>query len=157
MTQWRSRRRNRASRGLAEDEGTITLLTLGFMALGLLLIVVVVDVSAVFVARKGLLADCDAVALKAAQSLDIDRLYGEGADKNLPLDPDVVNEEIMAIGQSVGANPFSGFWGDTDGRTIHIHAQRWVRMPFLPQLQAHVISPVYVKAECTTVSSRRDS
>ena len=133
------------------EAGTITLLTLGFVMIGLLLIVVVVDVSAVFNARKGLLSECDAVALKAAQSLDVGALYAQGAHETLPINQDMVDSAVEdAAGMAQGL-----YYADTDGTTINVHGRRQVLMPFAPRLQWMVLGPVTAKADCSTLAHRR--
>jgi uncharacterized membrane protein len=70
----------------AGEDGTILLLTLGYAILVLALVAVVIDVSAVYLARRALAADCDGAALAAAQSVDADAIYRQGAaPTELPL------------------------------------------------------------------------
>jgi Flp pilus assembly protein TadG len=61
------------------DEGSILLLTLGYAVLLMTLVFVVVDASAVFLARRGLASACDGASLSAAQSVDTARVYRSGA------------------------------------------------------------------------------
>jgi hypothetical protein len=60
------------------DEGSILVLTLGYAVVLLGLVLVVVDASAVFLARRGLAGACDGASLSAAQSVDTGRVYGSG-------------------------------------------------------------------------------
>ena len=70
----------------AGDDGTIMLLTLGYVVVVLALVAVVVDVSSVYLARRALAADCDGAALAAAQSVDTDAIYRQGSPTTeLPL------------------------------------------------------------------------
>jgi uncharacterized membrane protein len=62
-----------------DDEGSILVLTLGYAVLLLALILVVVDASAVFLARRSLAGACDGASLSAAQSVDTDEVYRSGA------------------------------------------------------------------------------
>ena len=57
-----------------DDEGTILFLTLGLSVVLLLLVAVVVDVSAVILAKRGVSSVADGAALAAAQQPDLDRL-----------------------------------------------------------------------------------
>lgn len=52
------------------------LLTLGFVVVALGLVAVVVDASAVFLARRGLASACDGASLAGAQSVDVAGVYG---------------------------------------------------------------------------------
>jgi uncharacterized membrane protein len=68
------------------DEGSILVLTLGYAVLLMALVLVVVDASAVFLARRGLASACDGASLAAAQSIDSGRVYRTGVSGSaLPL------------------------------------------------------------------------
>ena len=68
------------------EEGSILVLTLGYAVVLLALVLVVVDASAVFLARRSLASACDGASLSAAQSVDTSRVYREGvAGTSLPL------------------------------------------------------------------------
>jgi uncharacterized membrane protein len=68
------------------EEGSILVLTLGYAVVLLALVLVVVDASAVFLARRGLASACDGASLSAAQSVDTGRVYASGVSGvSLPL------------------------------------------------------------------------
>jgi uncharacterized membrane protein len=71
-----------------DDRGQLTLLIIGLVAIAALLIVVAIDVSKVFLARRALSSAVDAAALAAAQAVDKAAVYrGDGGCGNLlPLD-----------------------------------------------------------------------
>ncbi len=74
---WRTtpaRLRDRARAG-GRDTGNITLLSLAFGALALLLVTAVVSATSVHLERKRLLGLADQVALEAADSLDLTAFY----------------------------------------------------------------------------------
>ena len=76
------------SRG-PRDEGSLTLLVIGYAAILALLVVVGVDVSKVFLAHRALSSVADEAALAAAQSIDRAAVYsgeGGGCGDLLPLD-----------------------------------------------------------------------
>jgi hypothetical protein len=77
-----------------DERGQLTLLIIGFCLLAATLVVVGIDVSKVFLARRALSSVADAAALRAAQALDRDVLYAAGAGgcgSTLPLDPAAVS------------------------------------------------------------------
>jgi hypothetical protein len=70
------------------DEGSILVLVIGYTALAAILLIVGVDLSSVFLARRALSSTTDSAALAAAQGIDRSRLYdGPGLDcgESLPL------------------------------------------------------------------------
>ncbi len=70
----------------SSDQGSILVLVAGFVALAMLLIAVVSDVSALFLARRSLAATADGAAARAAQAVDIADLYTRRAgDEPLPV------------------------------------------------------------------------
>lgn len=73
--------------GRPRDEGSILVLSLGFIVICILALAVVVDASSVFLARRGLQAQADAAALAGAQAIDLDAYYAEGASARIRLDP----------------------------------------------------------------------
>jgi hypothetical protein len=72
-----------------EDSGQLTLMIIGFVAIAATLVVVGIDVSKVFLARRALSSAADAAALSAAQGVDKAAIYGGagGCGGLLPLDP----------------------------------------------------------------------
>jgi hypothetical protein len=69
------------------DEGSILVLSLGFIVICILALAVVVDASTVFLARRALQSQADAAALAGAQTIDVDAYYSGGADARIRLDP----------------------------------------------------------------------
>lgn len=75
--------------GQADDdneEGSILVLTLGYAVVLIALVFVVVDASALFLARRGLASACDGASLSAAQAVDTAQVYRQGVSGSaLPL------------------------------------------------------------------------
>ena len=71
----------------SRDDGSILVLTLGFIVICILALAVVVDASSVFLARRALQSQADAAALAGAQAIDLGVYYAEGAAARIRLDP----------------------------------------------------------------------
>ena len=80
------------------DDGQLTVLVIGFVFILVALVVVGVDVSKVFLARRSLSSVADAAALAAAQSADRAAIYAGAADCGgvLPLDTTVAAQQVDA-------------------------------------------------------------
>jgi uncharacterized membrane protein len=116
--------RSRADR----EDGSIMLLTLGCVAIALILVIVVVDASAVFLARRSLASDADGASLAAAQSVSSQTVYANGAGAQLPLD--AVQD---AIARYEGGNPsqlVGAVEHEETGDTVVVTGKRSVHLPF---------------------------
>ena len=134
--------------GRSDDEGTILVLLLGFTAVLLLMVAVVVNVSAVILAKRGLASAADGAAVSAAQALDLDALYARGLDAGrIPLDTGqararVASYEAQAVGSQPGLQLAVAI--SSDGTTAIVRGRREVRLPFGRLLG---FRPVTVEAE----------
>ena len=115
------------------DEGTITILVIGFTAILLLLVAVVVDVSAVILARRGAASAADGAAVAAAQQLDAAAVYQNGLDGAIPLAP----QDVLAVVGQYEADAQQGQPGlrldpsvDAAGTTATVVATRTLTVPF---------------------------
>lgn len=116
---------------MAHDRGSVTLLSIAFTALALLLMVAVVSATGVHLEQKRLLALADELALEAADALDEDAFYrGEApvpsADGVVPLTDAGVHR---AVTEHLAAYPGAGAGlealrvveaGTDDGRTARV-------------------------------------
>ena len=89
----------------AADDGSILVLSLGFIVICILALAVVVDASTVFLARRALQSQADAAALAGAQAIDIDAYYSGGADPRIRLDPTRIR---TAVERHVRRDPGDG-------------------------------------------------
>lgn len=90
------------------EDGTITLLTLGLGTVALALVATVVDVSAVFLARRDLAGTCDHAAVAAGSGAARPLLYAPGdpaaaSPRTLPLDLPTAQRAAAAAARSGGA------------------------------------------------------
>jgi uncharacterized membrane protein len=120
-------------RRLRGDDGTILPLVLGFAALLLVLVAVVVDVSAVILAKRGAASAADGAAIAASQQLDQSLVYANGLGEAIPLSLDDV-QQVVAV---YGARAAEGQGGlqlsaslDATQTTATVTATRTVRLPF---------------------------
>jgi hypothetical protein len=87
------------------DEGSILVLSLGFIVICILALAVVVDASTVFLARRALQAQADGAALAGAQAIDLGAYYADGASSRIRLDPAGIRG---AVERHVRRDPGSG-------------------------------------------------
>jgi uncharacterized membrane protein len=81
------------------DDGQLLILIAFFGVVLILFVAVVVDVSAAFLARRGLASEADGAALAAAQSVDKPAFYAGNAGDVLPL-----GDVAQAVDDYVAAN-----------------------------------------------------
>lgn len=135
------------------DAGTILLLTLGYFSVALLLVVVVVDVSAVYLARRSLAAACDGASLAAAQQVDEVALYGaRGELSELPLRR--VGEAVARYQRDDDPSGRTRLTAQlVDGDTVVVTGRRAVDLPVVGPLG---IRPVTVTAGARARAVARD-
>jgi Flp pilus assembly protein TadG len=89
------------TRRAAGDDGTILVLTLGFVAILLVMVGVVVNVSSVVLAKRGVASAADGAAVSAAQALDLATLYDRGLGSQVPLSVVDANARVQAYAAGV--------------------------------------------------------
>ena len=122
----------------ARDDGQLTVLVIGYCFIAAVLIIVGVDVSKVFLARRALASVADAAALAAAQAADRAALYaGAGGCGNvLPLDPSAAGQQVDAALSDDLADLHQTFATvqpplvDVAAGTVTVHLSGAVRVPF---------------------------
>ena len=130
------------------EEGSILLLILGCVTIALLLVVVVVDASAVFLARRSLASDADGASIAAAQAVSRNTVYARGAGARLPLD--AVQAAVARYGAGDGAVLIGSVQPDD---TVLVTGRKPVRLPFASVLG---IGPVTVTASSRAGTVRLD-
>ena len=125
------------SRG--REDGQITLLLIGYAAIAAVLVVVGVDVSAVFLARRALASTADAAALDAAQAVDRTAVYGgavTGCGTALPLDNGAARDRASAVVVDDAAGLRAAFRDvdpadvTVDAGTVTVHLRGRAKVPF---------------------------
>ena len=109
------------------------LLTIGLSAVLLLMVAVVVDVSAVVLARRALNNTADGAAVAAAQQPDRAALSAGGLRDRLPLDDLLVRDVVQTYASDEGtAQRGLALSGRVEGGTTAVvEAYRTVRLPFV--------------------------
>ena len=112
------------------DRGSITIMTVGYLAILLVLAFVVAEASVVYLARRSLAAECDGAAVAAAQSIDAARTYGR-ADPGTTL-------ALAGVQEVVGRyprKPDSSLAASVEGvDTVVVTGRRSVALPLLRSL-----------------------
>lgn len=124
------------------QDGQIMLLSLIYGLVALALVLVVVAVSTVYLERKRLLALADALAVDAADAIDVDAFYtaDRGDELDLPLTDDSVRgavEEYLVAAPAGLTREFDDFavidpTGTPDGDVAEVSLFATVRPPLVP-------------------------
>ena len=116
---------------MRRDEGSVLLLVIGFAGVLLTLVAVVVDVSAVVLAKRSVASAADGAAVSAAQALDLEAVYGEGLGAQIPLDAGEARARAAAYeAQARAQQPGLRLVLRLEGRTAVVTGSRTVRLPF---------------------------
>jgi Flp pilus assembly protein TadG len=140
------------SRG-RDDEGTVLVLTLGLVGLLLVVVAIVVDVSAVVLAKRGVASAADGAAVSAAQALDEQALYDDGLGARIPLS----GQQAAARVAAYQADARAGQPGlelavrIEAGTTAVVTASRRVRPPFAVLGQREVVVTAVARARAPVV------
>lgn len=111
------------------DDGTVLLLLVGFAVVLMALVAVVVDVSAVLLARRGVASAADGAAVAAAQSLDEASFYSGGVGTRVPLSTGAVAAVAQQYAAASGQAGLQLAGTVEGGTTAVVRAQRVVRLP----------------------------
>src|SRR4051812_36122602 len=120
------------------DDGQLTVLVIGYTFIAAVLIVVGVDVSKVFLARRALSSVADAAALAAAQAADRAAVYAgdAGCGGVLPIDPVTADQEVdTSLADDVTDlqqtfAPVQPADVSVDNGTVTVHLGGDVKVPF---------------------------
>jgi Flp pilus assembly protein TadG len=125
------------------DGGTILILTLGYLMVAAMLVVVVTDVSAVYLARRSVASAADGAALAAAQRIDENAIYTSGAAvARLPLiDVGATVDQYQRQADPSGRTTLTSSL--VDATTVRVEGSRVVSLPVVGYLG---VGPVTVRA-----------
>jgi hypothetical protein len=118
-----------------DESGSVLVLAVGLVVVALLVIAVVTDSAALFLARRSLAATADGAALAGAQGADLARVYAGEAGRSLPLSSAAARSRVRAYlrasGSAPGGEPVSLRLFRCDGRTVTVRLAEVVRPPFV--------------------------
>ena len=124
-------------RGDPGDRGSVLILGVGWVAVCLLALVVLVDASAAFLQRRELVSLADAAALAGAQAIDLDAYYEHGASSATRLEPRLVPVRVRQHLELAGATGADGLVLEevsSDGTGVRVRLSIPLRLPFLAGL-----------------------
>lgn len=135
------------------DEGTVLVLTLGLVGLLLVAVAVVVDVSAVVLAKRGVASAADGAAVSAAQGLSTEALYRDGLGEALPLS---AQDAAVRVGlyeaDAQAGQPGLQLSVRLDGDTAVVTGVRRVRPPFTLFGRSEVVVTAVARARAPVVA-----
>ena len=144
---------SRLPRGRPADSGSITLMTIGYLVILLVLAFVVAEVSTVYLARRSLAAECDGAAIAAAQSVDAARTYGR-SDPGATLALAGVQSVVARYRRSPDSALDAAVEG---GDTVVVSGRREVSVPLLRHLGvASVTVAANARARAHVLGGTRD-
>jgi uncharacterized membrane protein len=136
---------------LADEGGQILVLMIGFLVLAAMLVVVVVNLSRVFLQDRSLTAAADGAALAAVQAVDESVVYGGALGESLPLDSSTVDEQVRDYVAAAGLTErFDGFTvveTRVDGASVVVVLAANVDLPFVGVVSDRWANGVPIAAE----------
>jgi hypothetical protein len=120
---------------VSDDAGQVLVLMIGFLTLAALLVVVVVNLSRVFLHDRALGAAADGAALAAVQALDEAAIYGGSLGESLPLDASAVQRQVREYAAAAElSRRFDGFAvvdARVEGPSVVVVLEATVDLPFV--------------------------
>ncbi len=146
------------ARSRTSDEGSVLLLILGLVVLAGLFVTVVIDVSALFLDRRDLIAAADGAALAGAQGIDESSVYRDGLPESGSLILNRSRAELLVQSYLVDQGIIGTYDDlevdvDVTNTTVTVQLVAKVRLPI-----ANVVTPgaghgVTVDAQATARSA----
>lgn len=145
MTAPQARRRTSA-----DDTGTVLLLILGLVTLAAMLVVLVTDISALYLERRALIAAADGAALAGAQKVDEAQVYRDGlpAIGPVPLDAGAARQAALDYVIDLGIN-VDDVQVQTTDTTVSVQIATRYRLPASHFLSLGVAGDPLVDASAT--------
>lgn len=131
-------------RRVRDDEGQLTILVIGYTFIAAALIVVAIDVSSLFLARRALSSAADSAALAAAQQVDRAAVYGgsvSGGCGLLPIEPGAAQQAATETFGAAADDLAKQFRSLTEPRVdvangrVTVHVEGDADVPFVTVLR----------------------
>jgi len=137
-----------------DDNGSVLLLVLGLVVLAALFVTVVMDVSALFLDRRELIAAADGAALAGAQAVDEAELYTKGLPESGPLTLDQARARAAVNSYLATTGLLTRYEGlvveiDTTSSTVSVRLQATVQLPVVNAVTPGARDGVAVDAAAT--------
>jgi Putative Flp pilus-assembly TadE/G-like len=139
--------------GAGGDDGQILILVLGYVFVAVMLVIVAVDVTALYLARTQLRDAADATALDAADAADTGSVYAQGLRFEVPLTDETVRTAARSYLASylppshIDTVRLGSATGSPDGRTAVVQLSARVRLPLLGPVVSAWTGGITVTAE----------
>lgn len=136
------------------ERGTISPLIIGFVAIVVLLIIAVSNVSRVFVYQRDIEAAADAAALAAANGIAVESVYGGGLGADVELSRAAAEAEVENYLDSTGARGRLNLEGTSvsvsaDATDVTVNFAGRIHLPFIGILGDLFDGGVQVDGEAT--------
>jgi hypothetical protein len=126
---------------MSDERGSITPLIVGFMLVVTVLVGVVVDASAAFLARQRLDSIADAAALAATEGLAGESAYVGGLDDRARIDPVTATRYAAASILAAHGLPGLAFEVHTGERVVEVDVRAPLRLPIpVPGISGSVVT-----------------
>jgi hypothetical protein len=117
------------------EDGTATLLIVGFAIVAIMMVAVVVDASAAYLRRSGLDSVADGAALAAADGVQGQQVYEGGLGERAEIDPEVARRYVARYLHDTGAaERYPGLSYDVDAGVdrVVVHVAAPLELPITP-------------------------
>jgi uncharacterized membrane protein len=150
-----------ATDGNDAEAGTILILLIFFVVIVAGLITVVVDVSTMFIATRGLQGVADGAVSEAAQGVDVGRIYGAPVGTTLPLTQAGIVASIQTYVDAPAHWPHECASGSVqieaaalDGDTVAVALSCAVPLPFVKLIDESAVHRIHASAHARLVVTR---
>jgi len=117
------------------EDGTVTVLVVGFALVAALLVAAVVDASSAYLQRQSLHALADGAVLAAADGAQGEQVYTSGLGERAPIDPAVARAQVAEYLAATGAaaeHPGLSWLVSTDGTIVSVRLAAPLDLPITP-------------------------